>query len=120
MPCIQTQLLAQTLAASTIRWNSFSFSNGLLKNPGLKHQALAMQSRTAVGPEIQSVAGLPEWLSVWQTIFSGRLTWATRSGPARRCEWMPRQRMRKKGPDNGNLKSGEQQRVETKVIENRV
>jgi len=58
------------------------------------------------------------WLSVWQTIFSGRLTWATRL--AQQGDVMDAaQRMRKKAQDNGNLKSGEQQRVETKVIENK-
>jgi len=68
---------------------------------------------------IQAWPLFPMWSSGWQTIFSGPPTWAN-AFLAQQSDVMDAvQRMRKKAQDKGNLKSTEQQRVETKVIESK-
>src|SRR5213596_3566575 len=97
-------LLAQTLAASTYPLELIQLQQWLLKNPGLNDQALA---------------GLPDVVKR----LADDIQWTTDLGNAfltQQGDVMDAvQRMRKKAQDNGNLKSGEQQRVETKVVEHK-
>src|SRR6266480_433270 len=113
-------LLAQTLAASTYPLELIQLQQWLLKNPGLKDQALAdAVAKQPWDPSIQALAGLPDVVKR----LGDDIQWTTDLGNAflaQQGDVMDAvQRMRKKAQDNGNLKSGEQQRVETKVIENK-
>jgi len=75
---------------------------------------------TALGCKYPSPGrSFPMWSSGWQTIFSGPPTSATRFLAQQSDVMDAVQRMRKKAQDKGNLKSTEQQRVETKVIESK-
>src|SRR5467141_2872208 len=113
-------LLAQTLAASTYPLELIQLQQWLLKNPGLKDQALAdAVAKQPWDPSIQALAGLPDVVKrladdIQWTTDLGNAFLAQQSGVMEAV-----QRMRKKAQDTGNLKSGEQQRVETKVIENK-
>jgi hypothetical protein len=111
-------LLAQTLAASTYPLELIQLQQWLAKNPGLKDEALA----TAVAkqpwePSIQSMAALPDVVKR----LADDIQWTTDLGNAflaQQKDVMDAvQRMRKKAQDKGNLKTNEQQRVETKVVE---
>jgi len=113
-------LLAQTLAASTYPLELIRLQQWLLKNPGLKDQALAdAVAKQPWDPSIQALAGLPDVVKR----LADDIPWTTDLGNAflaQQGDVMDAvQRMREKAQDNGNLKSGEQQRVETKVIENK-
>ena len=113
-------LLAQTLAASTYPLELIQLQQWLLKNPGLKDQALAdAVAKQPWDPSIQALAGLPDVVKR----LAEDIQWTTDLGNAflaQQGDVMDAvQRMRKKAQDNGNLKSGEQQRVETKVIESK-
>src|SRR5467141_1851089 len=113
-------LLAQTLAASTYPLELIQLQQWLLKNPGLKDQALAgAVAKQLWDPSIQALAGLPDVVKR----LADDIQWTTDLGNAflaQQGDVMDAvQRMRKKAQDNGNLKSGEQQRVETKVIEHK-
>src|SRR5260370_10170329 len=116
----QDPLLAQTLAASTYPLELIQLQQWLLKNPGLKDQALAdAVAKQPWDPSIQALAGLPDVVKR----LADDIQWTTDLGNAclaQQGDLMDAaQRMRKKAQNNGNLKSGEQQRVETKVIENK-
>src|SRR5467141_1536547 len=111
-------LLAQTLAASTYPLELIQLQQWLLKKPGLKDQALAdAVAKQPWDPSIQALAGLPDVVKR----LADDIQWTTDLGNAFLAQqgdvMDAAQRMRKKAQDNGNLKSGEQQRVETKVIE---
>jgi uncharacterized protein DUF3300 len=113
-------LLAQTLAASTYPLELIQLQQWLLKNPGLKDKALAdAVAKQAWDPSIQALAALPDVVKR----LSDDIQWTTDLGNAflvQQSDVMDAvQRMRKKAQDNGNLKSTEQQKVETKVIESK-
>jgi hypothetical protein len=113
-------MLAQTLAASTYPLELIQLQQWLTKNPGLKDKALADAiAKQPWDPSIQALAGLTEVVKR----LADDIQWTTDLGNAflaQQSDVMDAvQRMRKKAEDNGNLKSTEQQRVETKVIENK-
>jgi len=101
---------------------SFSFSNGWQKNKNLKDKALADAAKKQDwDPSIQAMAALS---GCGQTngrkTSSGRRTWATRF-LAQQSDVMGRGTTNgaKKAKDAGNLKSSEQQKVETQVVESK-
>jgi hypothetical protein len=113
-------LLAQTLAASTYPLELIQLQQWLLKNPGLTDEALAdAVAKQPWDPSIQAMAGLPDVVKR----LADDIQWTTDLGNAflaRQNDVMDAvQRMRKKAYNNGNLKSGEQQKVETRVVENK-
>jgi hypothetical protein len=113
-------LLAQTLAASTYPLELIQLQQWLAKNPVLKDKALAdAVAKQPWDPSIQATAALPDVVKR----LADDIQWTTDLGNAflaQQREVMDAvQRMRKKAQDTGNLKSGEQQKVETRVIENK-
>src|SRR5258705_12099163 len=113
-------MLAQTLAASTYPLELIQLQQWLAKNPGLKDQALAdAVMKEPWDPSIQALAGLTEVVKR----LADDIQWTTDLGNAflaQQSDVMDAvQRMRKKAQDTGNLKSTEQQMVETKVIESK-
>ena len=113
-------LLAQTLAASTYPLELIQLQQWLLKNAGLKDNALAdAVAKQPWDPSIQAMAGLPDVVKR----LADDIQWTTDLGNAflaQQSDVMDAvQRMRKKAYDNGNLKSEEQQKVETRVVENK-
>jgi len=113
-------LLAQVLAASTYPLELIQLQQWLARNPGLKDQALAdAVAKQPWDPSIQALAALPDVVKR----LADDLQWTTDLGNAflaQQSDVMDAvQRMRKKAMDNGNLKSTEQQAVETKVIESK-
>jgi len=113
-------MLAQTLAASTYPLELIQLQQWLAKNPGLKDKALAdAVTKQPWDPSIQALAGLPEVVKR----LADDIQWTTDLGNAflaQQSDVMDAvQRMRKKAQDTGNLKSTEQQKVETKVIESK-
>jgi len=114
------QLLAQTLAASTYPLEIIQLQQWLTKNPGLKDKALAdAVEKQPWDPSIQALAALPEVVKR----LADDIQWTTDLGNAflaQQGDVMDAvQRMRKKAEDTGNLKTTEQQKVETKVIESK-
>ena len=113
-------LLAQTLAAATYPLELIQLQQWLAKNPGLKDKALAdAVAKQPWDPSIQAMAALPDVVKR----LADDIQWTTDLGNAflaQQSDVMDAvQRMRKKAQDKGNLKSTEQQKVETKVIENK-
>src|ERR1700760_4333003 len=113
-------LLAQTLAASTYPLEIIELQQWLLKNPGLKDKALAdAVSKQKWDPSVQALAPMPDLVKR----LADDLQWTTDLGNAflaQQSDVMAAvQRMRKKAQDKGNLKTSEQQKVETQVIENK-
>ena len=113
-------MLAQTLAASTYPLEIIQLQQWLTKNPGLKDKALAdAVAKQPWDPSIQAFAALPEVVKR----LADDIQWTADLGNAflaQQEDVMDAvQRMRKKAQDTGNLKSSEQQTVETKVIENK-
>ena len=113
-------MLAQTLAASTYPLELIQLQQWLAKNPGLKDNALAEAvAKQPWDPSIQALAALPEVVKR----LADDIQWTADLGNAflaQQGDVMDAvQRMRKKAQDTGNLKSTEQQKVETKVIENK-
>src|SRR5690349_5727903 len=113
-------LLAQTLAASTYPLELIQLQQWLAKSPGLKDKALAdAVSKQPWDPSVQAMAGLPDLVKR----LTDDIQWTTDLGNAflaQQGDVMDAvQRMRKKAQDKGNLKSTEQQKVETKVVENK-
>ena len=113
-------MLAQTLAASTYPLELIQLQQWLAKNPGLKDNALAdAVAKQPWDPSIQALAGLPEVVKR----LADDIQWTTDLGNAflaQQNDVMDAvQRMRKKAQDTGNLKSSEQQKVETRVIESK-
>src|SRR5882672_6921195 len=113
-------MLAQTLAASTYPLELIQLQQWLAKNPGLKDKELADAAmKQTWDPSIQALAALPDVVKR----LADDIQWTTDLGNAflaQQSDVMDAvQRMRKKAQDTGNLKSTEQQKVETKVIENK-
>jgi hypothetical protein len=113
-------LLAQTLAASTYPLEIIKLEQWLEKNKNLKEKALAdAVAKQDWDPSIQAMAGLPDVAKR----LADDIQWTTDLGNAflaQQSDVMDAvQRMRKKAQEKGNLKSTEQQRVETKVIESK-
>jgi hypothetical protein len=113
-------MLAQTLAASTYPLELIQLQQWLAKNPNLKDKALADAAmKQPWDPSIQALAALPEVVKR----LADDIQWTTDLGNAflaQESDVMDAvQRMRKKAQDTGNLKSSEQQKVETKVIESK-
>src|SRR5580765_987325 len=111
-------LLAQTLAASTYPLELMQLQQWLARNPGLKDKALAdAVAKQPWDPSIQAMAALPDvvkWLS-------DDIQWTTDLGNAflaQEGDVMDAvQRMRQKAQAKGNLKSTEQQTVQTQVVQ---
>src|SRR6516225_8726502 len=113
-------LLAQVLAASTYPLEIIELQQFLTKNPDLKDQALVdAVMKQDWDPTVQALAALPDVVKR----LSDDIQWTTDLGNAflaQQSDVMNAvQRMRKKAQDKGNLKSNEQQTVETKVIESK-
>jgi hypothetical protein len=113
-------LLAQTLAASTYPLELIQLQQWLEKNKNLKDRALAdAVAKQPWDASIQAMAALPDVVKR----LADDIQWTTDLGNAflaQQSDVMDAvQRMRKKAQDKGNLKSTEQQKVETKVIENK-
>jgi hypothetical protein len=113
-------LLAQTLAASTYPLELIQLQQWLAKNSGLKDKALAdAVAKQPWDPSIQAMAALPDVVKR----LADDIQWTTDLGNAflvQQSDVMDAvQRMRKKAQGKGNLKSTEQQKVETEVIENK-
>lgn len=112
-------LLAQTLAASTYPLEIIQLQQWLEKNNGLKDNALAdAVAKQPWDPSVQALAALPDVVKRLAT----DIQWTTDLGNAFLAQqddvMNAVQRMRKKAQDKGTLKSTDQQRVETKVIDN--
>src|SRR3954451_21327338 len=111
-------LLAQVLAASTYPLEIVLLQRWLAKNGTLKDKARAdAVSKQSWDPSVQALAALPALVKrladdVQWTAGLGNAFLAQQSDVMDAC-----QRMRKKAQDKGNLKSSEQQKVDTKVIE---
>lgn len=113
-------LLAQVFAASTYPLEIMQLQQWLTKNPGLKDKALQdAVMKQPWDPSIQSMAALPDVVKR----LSDDIQWTTDLGNAvlaQQSDVMDAvQRMRAKAQETGNLKSNEQMKVETKVIENK-
>ncbi len=113
-------LLSQTLVASTYPLEIIQLQQWLEKNKELKDKALAEAvEKQGWDPSIQAMASLPDVVKQ----MSENIKWTTDLGNAflaQQGDVMEAvQRMRKKAKDAGNLKSSEQQKVETKVVENK-
>jgi hypothetical protein len=113
-------LLAQVLAASTYPLEIVQLQQWLEKNKGLKDQALVNAvEKQPWDPSVQAMAPLPDVVK----LLADDIQWTTDLGNAflaQQNDVMDAvQRMRQKAQANGNLKTTEQQVVETKVIENK-
>jgi hypothetical protein len=113
-------LLAQTLAASTYPLEILQLQQWLEKNANLKDQALAdAVAKQPWDPSVQALAAVPEVVKR----LANDIGWTTDLGNAflaQQNDVMDAvQRMRQKAQEKGTLKSTEQQKVETKVIESK-
>jgi len=113
-------MLTQTLVASTYPLEIIQLQQWLGKNKNLKDQALAdAVKKQNWDPSIQAMAALPDVVKQ----MAENIQWTTDLGNAflaQQGDVMDAvQRMRKKAKDAGNLKSTEQQKIETKVVENK-
>lgn len=111
-------LLAQTLAASTYPLEIIQLQQWLAKNKNLKDKALAdAVAKQPWDPAVQAMAPLPDVVKR----LADDVQWTTDLGNAfldQQSDVMDAvQRMRKKAQDKGALASNEQQKVETKVVE---
>jgi hypothetical protein len=111
-------MLAQVLAAATYPLEIIQLQQWLAKHKDLKDKALAdAVAKQPWDPSVQALAGLPEVVKR----LSDDIQWTTELGNAflaQQSDLMDAvQRMRKKAKDQGNLKSNEQQKVETTVVE---
>jgi hypothetical protein len=113
-------LLAQVLAASTYPLEIMQLQQWLAKNKNLKDKALAdAVAKQPWDSSVQAMAPLPDLVKR----LADDIQWATDLGNAflaQQSDVMDAvQRMRAKAKDTGNLKSNEQMKVETKVIESK-
>ena len=111
-------LLGQVLVASTYPLEIVQLQQWLAKNTGLKDKALAdAVAKQPWDPSIQSMAALPDVVKR----LGDDIQWTTELGNAflaQQGDVMDAvQRMRKKAEGTGALKTNEQQKVETKVVE---
>jgi uncharacterized protein DUF3300 len=110
-------LLSQTLVASTYPLEIIQLQQWLEKNKTLKGKALAdAVQKEPWDASIQAMAALPDVVKQ----LAENIKWTTDLGNAflaQQSDVMDAvQRMRKKAKEGGNLKSSEQQKVETKEI----
>jgi hypothetical protein len=113
-------MLAQVLAASTYPLELIQLQQWLAKNSGLKDKVLAdAVAKQPWDPSVQALAAMPDVVKR----LADDIQWTTDLGNAflaQQSDVMDAvQRMRKKAKDKGNLKSTEQQKVETKTVENK-
>src|SRR5437764_9861809 len=113
-------LLAQVLAASTYPLELVQLQQWLPKHKDLKDKALAdAVQKEPWDPSIQAMAALPDAVK----LLSENAKWTTELGNAvlaQQSDVMDAvQRMRAKAKSGGNLKSTEQVKVETKVVESK-
>jgi hypothetical protein len=113
-------MLSQTLVASTYPLEIIQLQQWLEKNKNLKDKALAdAVKKQDWDPSIQAMALLPDVVKQ----LAENIKWTTDLGNAFLAQQNDVldavQRMRKKANDAGNLKSSEQQKVETKVVESK-
>src|SRR5215813_12127077 len=113
-------LLAQVLAASTYPLEIIQLQQWLANHKDLKDKALAdAVAKESWDPSVQAMATLPDVVNR----LANDVKWTTDLGNAflaQQSDVMDAvQRMRKKAKDQGNLKSSDQQKVETKVVENK-
>ena len=113
-------MLAQVLAASTYPLEIMQLQQWLGKNKDLKDKALVdAVSKQPWDPSVQGLAAMPDVVKR----LADDIQWTTDLGNAflsQQSDVMDAvQRMRKKAKDAGNLKSTEQQKVETKVVESK-
>jgi Protein of unknown function (DUF3300) len=113
-------LLAQILAASTYPLEIIQLQQWLEKNKNLKGQALAdAVAKEPWDPSVQSLAAVPDVAKR----LANDIQWTTDLGNAFLAQegdvMAAVQRMRKKAEDKGNLKSTEQQKVETQTVDNK-
>jgi hypothetical protein len=113
-------LLAQALAASTYPLELIQLKQWLDKHKDLKDKALAdAVTKQPWDASVQAMAALPDVVKQ----LTEDIGWTTDLGNAflaQQSDVMDAvQRMRAKAKDTGNLKSNEQMKVETKVIENK-
>jgi len=113
-------LLSQTLVSSTYPLEIIQLQQWLGKHTGLKDKALAdAVQKQPWDPSIQAMAALPDVVKQ----LAENIKWTTDLGNAflaQQKDVMDAvQRMRKKAEEGGNLKSSEQQKVETKVVESK-
>jgi hypothetical protein len=111
-------LLAQALAASTYPLEIIQLQQWMTKHPGLKGEALAAAvEKEDWDPAVQGLAGLPDVVKR----LGDDIAWTTDLGNAflaQQSDVMDAvQRMRKKASDTGNLKTTEQQKVTTQVVQ---
>jgi hypothetical protein len=113
-------LLAQTLAASTYPLEVILLQQWLEENKNLKDKELAdAVAKQPWDPSVQALAALPAVVKR----LADDIQWTTDLGNAflaQQSDVMEAvQRMRKKAQDKGTLKSTQEQKVETRVIENK-
>lgn len=113
-------LLAQVLAASTYPLELVQLQQWLEKNKTLKDKALAdAVQKQPWDPSVQAMAALPD---VVKRLVDD-IQWTDELGNAflaQQNDVMDAvQRMRAKAKEKGNLKSNEQMKVETRVVENK-
>src|SRR5579871_6193104 len=113
-------MLAQVLAASTYPLEIIQLQQWLGKNPGMKDKALAdAVTKKPWDPSVQALAGLPDVVKR----LADDIQWTTDLGNAflaQQNDVMDAvQRMRKKAQEKGTLKTTDQQKVETRVIESK-
>ncbi len=113
-------LLSQVLVASTYPLEIVQLQQWLEKNKNLKDKSLAdAVKKQDWDASIQALAPLPDVAKY----LAENIKWTTDLGNAflaQQDDVMDAvQRMRKKANDGGNLKSTEQQKVETKVVESK-
>jgi hypothetical protein len=113
-------LLAQVLVASTYPLELIQLQQWLPKHKDLKDKALvAAVEKEDWDPSIQAMAPLPDVVKQ----LAENIKWTTDLGNAflaQQSDVMDAvQRMRMKAKDAGNLKTTEQQKVETKTIESK-
>lgn len=111
-------MLAQVLAASTYPLEIMQLQQWMQRNPNLKDKALAdAVMNQPWDPSVQALAGLPDVVKR----LADDIQWTADLGNAflaQQSDVMDAiQRMRKKAQDRGTLKSTEQVKVETQVIE---
>jgi hypothetical protein len=113
-------LLSQALVASTYPLEIVQLQQWLEQNKNLKDKALTDAAmKQPWDPSVQAMAALPDLVKQ----LGGNIQWTTDLGNAflaQEKDVMDAvQRMRAKAKDKGNLKSTDQQKVETQVIENK-
>jgi Protein of unknown function (DUF3300) len=116
----QDELLAQVLVAATYPLEIVQLQQFLAKHKDLKDKALSdAVMKQDWDPSIQAMAALPDVVKR----LSDDIQWTTDLGNAvlaQQSDVMEAvQRMRAKAAEKGNLKSNEQMKVETKVVESK-